>query len=579
MQSNYISKLQGTPVKKFFALLSLEGKEIFFVYAYAVINSIINLSLPLGIQAIMPLMTAGRVSTSIILLIVVVLIAILVTSGLQIMQYSIMERIQQRIFTKSAFEFAHRIPRMKLEGLVKQYSPELMNRFFDIMTVQKGLPKIVIDLTASLLQIVFSLLLLAFYSAVFAFYGLLVLVVIVLLFYFTSNKGLSTSLMESKYKYKVAHWLEELSRSMNIFKLAGYTEMPLRHTDGLVSNYLKHRKDHFRVLINQYSFIILFKALITGGLLIIGVVLVASKQINLGQFVASEIIIIIILGAAEKLFSAIETIYDVLTGVEKISMVTDKELETEDGVDFEQIDDHKGLKIELRNVTYQHSTNNHKALDDVSLIIESGEKVCVCGYAASGCSTLINLAASLYHNYDGTILFNGLSMRNLNLISLRSYVGENLNQNELMNGTIAENISMGRDDITFQDVLEASDIVNLKDYVDMQPEGFDTQIIQNDFTVPFSISTKINLARSIAEKPRLFVMDQPLQHLDKVDKVRVSKHLTNKENDWTLLVATNDLAFVSECEKIIVLDKGKVRDVCTYEEIQKKPYFNTLFET
>ena len=440
-------------------------------------------------------------------------------------------------------------------------------------------PKIVIDLTASLLQIVFSLLLLAFYSAVFAFYGLLVLVVIVLLFYFTSNKGLSTSLMESKYKYKVAHWLEELSRSMNIFKLAGYTEMPLRHTDGLVSNYLKHRKDHFRVLINQYSFIILFKALITGGLLIIGVVLVASKQINLGQFVASEIIIIIILGAAEKLFSAIETIYDVLTGVEKISMVTDKELETEDGVDFEQIDDHKGLKIELRNVTYQHSTNNHKALDDVSLIIESGEKVCVCGYAASGCSTLINLAASLYHNYDGTILFNGLSMRNLNLISLRSYVGENLNQNELMNGTIAENISMGRDDITFQDVLEASDIVNLKDYVDMQPEGFDTQIIQNDFTVPFSISTKINLARSIAEKPRLFVMDQPLQHLDKIDKVRVSKHLTNKENDWTLLVATNDLAFVSECEKIIVLDKGKVRDVCTYEEIQKKPYFNTLFET
>lgn len=579
MESKYIENLEGSPLQKFFALLSLEGREIVLVYTYAIINGLVSLSLPLGISAIMSLMTGGQISSSLIVLIVIVLLGILISSGLQVMQYKIIELLQQRIFTRSAFEFAHRIPRMKLESLIKEYSPELMNRFFDIITIQKGLPKLIIDLSSSLLQISFSLLLVTFYHPAFGFYGIIIVVIIVLLFRFTSKKGLDTSLLESKYKYKVAHWLEELARSMNIFKLAGYTEMPMRHTDKVVSKYLDARKSHFSILMNQYGFIVLFKFLITGGFLIIGVALVIGEELNLGSFVAAEIVIILILGSAEKLFSALETVYDVLTGVEKISVVTQIDAETEDGIDFEEIDTNKGLEIEFKNVSYMYKYNNHNALNQVSLKIESGEKICIAGFGASGCSTLINLSSSLLHNYDGTVLFNGVSMRNLNLISLRSYVGENLNQNELMNGTITENISMGRDDITFQDVLDSSKIANLKSFVDNLPNGFDTEVIQNDISLPFSVATKINLARSIAEKPRLFIMDQPLQHLDLVDKMSISKYLTDKNNSWTLIVATNDIAMASQCDKVVVMENGSIRDIGTYNEICEKPYAKDLFET
>lgn len=579
MEQRYIENLEGTPLRKFIAMLSLERTDIVLVYIYAIINGVISLSLPLGIQAIMPLLTAAIVSTSLVVLIITVLVGILTSSGLQYMQYKIIEMLQQRIFTRASFEFANRIPRMKLESMIKEYSPELMNRFFDIMTIQKGLPKLIIDLSSTLLQITFGLILLAFYHPFFAFYGVLVVVILILLFKFTSDKALKTSLLESKFKYKVAHWLEELSRSMNIFKLAGYTEMPLRHTDKMVSQYLTHRKNHFKVLMTQYGFIVIFKFLIAGGLLTIGVALIVSKEINLGQFVAAEIIIILILGASEKLFTAIETMYDVLTGVEKISMVTQKEAETEEGLAFEEIDNHKGIELEFKDVSYQFKYNTHNAVDHLNLKIEAGEKVCVAGYAASGCSTLINLSASLFHNYTGTILVNGVSMRNINLISLRSYVGENLNQNEIMNGTITENISMGRDDIQYRDVLEASEIVNLKNFVDALPDGFDTKIIQNDISISYSTAAKINLARSIAERPHLFLMDQPLQHLDKKDKVKIAKYLTSHDNDWTLLIASNDIAVASECDKIIVLENGRVKEVADFETLKTKDYFEELFES
>jgi ABC-type bacteriocin/lantibiotic exporter with double-glycine peptidase domain len=573
----YIGELEGSPFNKFMQLLSMERSDIALVYSYAVINGLINLSLPLGIQAIMTFLMAGKVSTSWVVLIVMVLIGILFSSGLQMMQYSIIERLQQRIFTRATFEFAFRVPRMKLEAKLKSYAPELMNRFFDIMTVQKGLPKLLVDFSAAILQIIFGLILLAFYHSFFVLYGVLVVGIITTLIYITSKKGMETSLKESSYKYETAHWLEELARAMNIFKLAGYTDMPIKTTDRAVSKYIDYRKKHFKVLIGQYRLIVVFKLLMTGGLLLIGSALVFSKQINLGQFIASEIVIILILNSAEKLFTGIETMYDILTGVEKISHISQHPIEGEEGINFEDIDDGKGVHIKFNNVSYTYPGNHHMALKEITVDFGSGEKVCIMSTPGSGVSTLINLSASLLHEYTGNILINDITMRNLNLISLRSYVGENLFFNEIMNGTIAENISMGREDITIEDVLKVSEIAGLKEFVQGLPLGFNTKIIQHDMTIPSSITSKINIARSLAEKPRLFIMDEPFAGLAQVDKDRVSSYLTNRETPWTLIVSTNDYAMVSRCHRIVILDQGQIVADGTIDQVSQHPlYFSIL---
>lgn len=574
----YLGKLNGNSLQKFFQLLALEKSEIGLVYIYAVISGIVSLSLPLGIQTIMTLMQSAQQSSSWVLLISVVILSIIFSGALQIIQLSIIERLQQRIFTRTAFEFAYLIPRMKLEAMLKKYAPELMNRFFDVLTIQKGLPKILVSFFASMLQIFFGLVLLAFYHPVFVFYGLIVFSLVLVIFYYTSPKGLKTSIEESNAKYKVASWLQELAKSMNIFKLAGYTEMPILHTDKVVEKYITARQKHWKVLVNQFIYIITFKVLVTGGLLIIGSFLVFNKQINISQFVASEIIIILIINSIEKLLSSIETIYDVLTGIEKLNYVTHQELENEEGIPFDDIDLSTGMSIEFCNLNYQYPGTHHQALKNINLKIKHGEKVCVMGFGASGTSTFINLAASLLDEFEGAILFNGITVRNLNKVSLRSFVGENLSNNEIMYGTITENISMGRDDISVNDVITASKHVGLNDFVQALPQGYNTVISQNDITIPDSIMVKINLARSVAENPSLFVMDSPFLYLHKDDRVRISKFLTDRTKDWTLVVSTNDEAFASMCDRIIVLKNGEIVKEGQYEDLIKDPTYQPIFD-
>ena len=312
-----------SPLKRFWKFVKTEKINIFYIYVYSIVIGIINLSLPLGIQAIIGRISGGLLFDGVIVLITFVIIGIIIAGSLQIMQIYLVEILQRRIFTRAAFEFAFRIPRIKTEALLKSHPPELMNRFFEVITLQKGFSKILLDLTTAALQIIFGLLLLSFYNVSFVFFGLFLFVVLIIVFRATGPKGLQTSIKESKYKYNMVAWFEELARNIYTFKSAGYTNMPLDRTDDHVDNYLSARKNHFSVLLTQFINITIFKLLVTGGTLILGCILVVNREITLGQFVASEIVIIFILGATEKIIMNMDTVYDVLTALDKIGYITD----------------------------------------------------------------------------------------------------------------------------------------------------------------------------------------------------------------------------------------------------------------
>jgi len=340
----------------------------------------VNLSLPLGVQAIIGLIQAGMVSTSWIILSAVVTLGVLVGGVLQILQLSISEILQQRIFTRAAFEFTYRIPRFQNASIRGQYPPELINRFFDTLNVQKGLSKILMDFSASSLQILIGLILLSTYHPFFITFGVALIVVLIAILYYTGPRGLDSSMKESTYKYKIAHWLKEIARTMDTFKRAGHTELPLERTDELVNSYLEHRKRHWKVLIFQYANIVGFKAFVTLGLLIIGGLLVIQNEINVGQFVASEIVIILIINSAEKLILTMEPIYDVLTAVEKMSTVTDIPLEEDQGAMlFDTIDTGMGASLELKDLTYTSEDGSRAILNNINLNIPSGARAVITG--------------------------------------------------------------------------------------------------------------------------------------------------------------------------------------------------------
>lgn len=568
--------LTGKPLKRFFRLLSLERKEIGYVYLYAIMNGLINLSLPLGIQAILNLTLANEISSSWILLIVVVTIGTIAAGAMIIMQTTITETIQQRVFTRAAFEFAYRIPRMKLEALSKYYPPELVNRFFDVLSIQKGLPKILIDFSSAILQMTFGVILLSFYHPFFVFFGFGLLSLLGLIIRLTGPKGMETSLQESDYKYRVVYWLEEVARTLRTFKLAGQTDLALKKTDSLVSGYLGARKRHFRVLITQYANIVGFKTVVTAGLLILGSILLIQREINLGQFVASEIIIILIISSVEKLVLSADTVYDVLTAMEKIGKVTDLPLERHTGLPFRQTPDQKGMKVSVRDLSFTFPGEMHPSLYHVSFDVNPGEKICIAGFNSSGKGILLNLVSGLYEQYSGVVAYNDIPAGTFDPIALRAYIGDCLMQKTLFRGTLLENLTMGKEEITMERIMWALDRLNIKDLILDLPKGLYTEIVPEGPQFPPSVIRKLILAKCLAKEPQLLIVEDFLFMLDRKDRGSIADFLTCTELH-TVVLASNDSLIAQRCDRVIVLNHGAVIDQGTFDEIREKPYADDLF--
>lgn len=549
--------LKLTPVQRFWRLLQPDRKEIRNVHVYAVFNGLINLSLPLGIQAIVNLIQGGQVSTAWIVLTSVVVLGVTATGVLQIAQLRITENLQQKIFARSAFEFAFRIPRVKMEAIYKHYAPELMNRFFDTLTVQKGLSKILIDFSSAVLQVVFGLLLLSFYHPFFIIFSLILVLLVIAIFRLTGMRGLATSLKESKYKYKVAHWLEELARTSTTFKLAGKTELPLSRMDEEVGDYLNARESHFKVLVQQYSMMVGFKAIIVAGLLAMGGILVMQQLMNIGQFVAAEIIILLIMTSVEKLVMSMETIYDVITALEKIGQVTDLEIEETSGIETICKSEDCGMTISLQDIHFTYPDGDKKILKGISQEIEAGDSLIVTGQNGSGKSTLLQIIAGLYDVTDGQVIYNGLPKGNLDLTTLRSSIGDCLTQEQLFDGTVLDNITMGREGATFENVKWAIENLHLQEAINSLPNGYDTLIDPQGKKLPKSTVQKLLLARSIADKPKLLLLEDALEHLDEAERNHIVDFLLNKENDWTVVAVSADPYFQSKANKVVEMEKGR----------------------
>ena len=394
-----------TAWQRLLGLLKLDKRDVLQTFYYAIFAGLVNLSLPLGIQAIINLIQSAEISTSWIVLVVLVTGGVAFGGLLQLMQIRIIENVQQKIFTRASFEFTYRFPKIKMSELQNYYPPELANRFFDTLNVQKGLAKILLDFPAAVLQIVFGLILLSFYHPFFIVYGILLLLLIYVVFKFTAQKGMDTSLEESKRKYKVAHWIQEVARSLVSFKLSGKTSLALDKNDALVLDYLEARESHFRILVIQFIQMIGFKVLVTAGLLLIGGLLVLNQEMNIGQFVAAEIIILLVISSVEKLTRSLETFYDLFTSLEKLGQVVDKDLEEQQGE--KPLNEEGEFYVELDRVSFGASKIGRNILDDISLKIAPKTRLLVLGANGSGKSTLLRLIAGLIQPDDGNIYLFG----------------------------------------------------------------------------------------------------------------------------------------------------------------------------
>lgn len=544
-----------TPFQRFLRLLQLDRKDIRQIIFYAIFAGVVNLSLPLGIQAIINMIQGAQISSSYVVLVILVTLGVAFAGILQLMQIRISENIQQKIFTRASFEFAYRFPKMKMSELRQYYPPELANRFFDTLNVQKGLSKVIIDFPSALLQILFGLAILSFYHPFFIIYGLLLLVLIYVVFKYTAKKGLDTSLIESKYKYKVAHWLQEIARSVISFKLSGRTSLAMQKNDDLVSGYLKARESHFKVLVLQFTQLIGFKVLVTAGLLLIGGLLVLNQQMNIGQFVAAEIIILLVISSVEKLLLGLETFYDVLTSLEKIGQVSDKDLENLTGT---VLSDHEPLKVELSQFTYAVPDRPDPILNNINVLVESKDVVLVEGNNNSGKSTLLKALAAILEPTSGQLYINDLAFSGIKISSYRAMVGQVLSDETPFEGSILHNLTFGDPNIPLTKVNEVVKVLGLTNFIKEQPAGLYTIIYPEGKRISNTNIKKLLLARAILKQPKLLLLKDPLEYFNTTEAQQIIDYLVQPNHTWAIVIVSQNNIWKKHCNKIITLSNGHI---------------------
>ena len=546
--------MNQTPLQRFFNLLKLDKRDILQIFFYAIFAGLVSLSLPLGIQAIINLIQSGQVSISWIVLVIVVVIGVALVGILSLMQLRITENLQQKIFVRSSFEFSYRLPKIKFEELYNQYPPELANRFFDTLTIQKGTSKLLLDFSTALLQIIFGILLLSLYHSFFIFFGILLLVLLYSIFKFSFDSGLSTSLKESKFKYKVVSWLQEIARNNYSFRKRDNFEFALSKNNDLVNSYLEYREKHFGVIKRQFIQLIIFKVIITASLLLIGGFLVLNQQMNIGQFVAAEIIIILVINSVEKIIFGLETFYDILTSVEKIGLITD--LKTEETTTSNPKYCFTNISLETENLKFKFPDSKHNVIEKITLKIEPSEKIVLQGENGSGKTTLIRLLSGLLESTSGSFYINDDTYRKIDLNQYRSHIGTIIQGETPFEGTILENITFNNPHISHQEIKWAIDSVNLGSYVKSLPNGLNTKIVPEGRELSSSNAQKILLARSIINKPKILFYEDPLDKMDDDTAKEIIDFIMKEDQKWTVIVTSKNQYWRQKSSRIITLKDG-----------------------
>lgn len=563
-------------MKKAFArlwsLLQDDRQQLGTLYFYALVQGLIALTLPLGIQTVVNLLFGGVISTSLVLLIMLIVSGVFIGGWLQMLQLRISERIQRNAFRLLSFRFAWLIPRFRQEEIDDDYLPELMNRFFDTGSIQKGIHKLLLEFPGAIIQLVFGMILLSLYHPLFLAFGVVFISLLLLLFYITGPSGLRTSIEESNYKYEVAYWLEEMSRIAKPLKFMNVLTYPLRQTDHWVSGYLDSREKHFRVLWVQSWGFILLKTIVTALLLSVGAFLLVDQQINIGQFIAAEIVIILLLNAVEKMITSLDAVYDLLTSVEKIYKVLEKRNETDDISEQAESLPLAAPRIEFRGLTFRYPEGTRDVLRNLQLSITPGEKICLMGIQGSGCTTLLKVMTGSYSYGDGSFLLNGIPLQNFDIRSYRENISILLSTNDLFSGTVYENICLG-ENYPLQQVKDVTDLVGLTPFIDQLPEGYHTPLVSFGRNLPQNVITKMMLCRIFIRHRSIVLMEDTFTKLQQINRQRIMEKLLNPSSVHTLVFSTYDLSVASRFPRIVVLHEGEIIFDGTYAQLLVHPFF------
>ena len=530
-----------TPLKRLFGLLQLDRADIFTVVLFAFVGGTLSLATPLAVEALVNVVSWGTYLQPLIVLGLILLTCLGLAGFLGVLQVVVVELIQRRQYVRIVGDLAYRFPRANQASLVGEYPRELANRVFDIMTIQKASAVLLLDGVSIILTTFIGLVLLAFYHPFLLGFDIVLLISMISLTWILGRGGIRTSIEESLTKYRVAHWLQDVLSSPAVFKMGGGQSLSIERANQLTANYLNARQRQFRVVIRQVSFAIALEVIASTSLLALGGWLVIDGQLTLGQLVASELVVTVVVGAFAKAGKSLEKFYDLMAGIDKVGHLIDIPTDATHEK-YEPVDG--PAEVSWSNLVF--SSESYKGKVEPATI-EAGSRAAIIGDDVDGRSLLARSFAGLVASSSGRVQVAGMDpIQVLPGASgqLVGYVGPN----DIFHGSLRDNVDLGRSGVKQLDVRKSLEDAGLSKVVLQLRDGLDTHLQTGGYPLSEMQTRLVILARAIVTRPKLLVIDGLLDLLALEDRQAIWSRLTGPDVPWTLVVNTNREDVANLCD-------------------------------
>lgn len=530
-----------SPVQRFFGLLRFDRKDILVLALFSFVSGTLSLATPLAIESLVNVVSWGIYLQPLVILALMLLVCLGLSGILKVLETLVVEIIQRRQFVRIVGDLAHRFPRANQASLQGEYPRELANRVFDVMTIQKATAVLLLDGLSIILTTVLGLLLLAFYHPFLLGFDIVLLIAMISITWVLGRGGIRTSIQESITKYRVVHWLQDVLASPSTFKINGGESLAIERANRLTTEYIAARQGQFRVVIRQVAFAISLQVLASTALLGLGGWLVIDGQLTLGQLVASELVVTVVVGAFAKAGKSLEKFYDLMAGVDKVGHLLD--IPVDRRVDLGTLPDAAG-EIQWGDLVFDCASRKSRV---PAAKIEPGQRVAIIGEDIAGAGMLAQSLAGLSEPTSGLIQVAGFDANEAARGSkgrLVAYAGDR----EVFHGSLKENIDLGRAGITQNRVREALQTVSIDADILRLPHGLETSLQTNGYPLNSTQVLQLVLARAVATRPSVLVIDRLLDRVEEETRLVIWNNLTAEDAPWTLVLVTNDEELAGRCD-------------------------------
>lgn len=532
------------PFALLWKLLQPEQKDILTVIAISCVAGILMLSVPITAQQLVRTVTFATLYQPIVVLSLILLGLLGFVAALQTLQAYVAELIQRRLFIRVAGSVARHLPRVTPQTWQHMHVPEVMNRFLDIVVIQKVVASLLVDGIGIVLTTVIGMSVMAFYHPFLLGYDVVLLGFLALVVFGIGRRGVQTAILESKAKYSVLAWLESIAQAPSIFRSFGVDALASDRADVLCAQYLQQRRAHFRILLRQVVMILFIQVVATTALLGLGGYLVLQEQLTLGQLVAAELMVAMIVASFAKLGKHIEGWYDLLAAVDKVAHLTDLPLQPSDGIVGVSRRGPASVAIRARDRTDSthgsdhSSTGSSESAYETNVVVEPGGMVALWGWDEKVLESIRLAFAGSRLREGWMVTVDGIDLAAFRPDLVAAHVAVASRQ-EFIPGTIAENIHLHRLGITDGDVLRALDTTGLTQ------EFQQTQISHTDLLQPsgwpltFSQTLRMVLARALIGRPRALLIDRLFDLMGDNELRDIVSRLALIAADTTVVIITH----------------------------------------